>query len=404
MNQNVQNIEYSKEIKEILRCPLCFMCLFEPVSLSCCGHSFCKECMLRIYDRSNQSIPLCPLCRETLPFQSDLVVNHVLKELINKIIPHEKQIKRNGLESITIQLTDQIEEKNKTQIIEAYIRCPITGTIIKSHKSLLDKDSKIYNDREIINPISRPFIDTYLHFQNLDISDKNKNDKKSLPIIPLFGLSCIVFPGSPLQLHVFEPRYRLMIRRCLRGTKRFGVANVSGIMNGENIGTMCHIDQSFLFDDGRLLILTHGEKRFKIIPESLHTQDEYYCAQISWMEDDPLDNSSLRQCHSISLFLQETISNFLDSYSISQPRIREVVKNKFGIMPDASNLQAMSYWCSSFLIGQMSREVAIQLLNTTSILDRLKMLEQIANDCFKKEDSPESFNLKNQMAIHAQRG
>jgi Lon protease-like protein len=42
--------------------------------------------------------------------------------------------------------------------------------------------------------------------------------------LPLFPLDVVLFPGMPLPLHIFEPRYRLMIGRCLRNESEFGVA------------------------------------------------------------------------------------------------------------------------------------------------------------------------------------
>jgi len=41
--------------------------------------------------------------------------------------------------------------------------------------------------------------------------------------IPLFPLEVVLFPGTPLPLHIFEPRYKLMIQRCLENDSEFGV-------------------------------------------------------------------------------------------------------------------------------------------------------------------------------------
>lgn len=67
------------------------------------------------------------------------------------------------------------------------------------------------------------------------ISDKfpnhifsQKNNVK-LPWLPLFVLDTVPFPGEELNLHVYEPRYRLMIRRCLEGSRTFGIATFDSI-------------------------------------------------------------------------------------------------------------------------------------------------------------------------------
>ena len=41
--------------------------------------------------------------------------------------------------------------------------------------------------------------------------------------IPLFPLNVVLFPGEELPLHIFEPRYRSMVRECLDGRSPFGM-------------------------------------------------------------------------------------------------------------------------------------------------------------------------------------
>src|SRR5260221_216042 len=49
--------------------------------------------------------------------------------------------------------------------------------------------------------------------------------------VPLFPLATVLFPGTPLPLHIFEPRYRRMLADCLAGDRRFGL--VSGDADGD---------------------------------------------------------------------------------------------------------------------------------------------------------------------------
>ncbi len=55
-----------------------------------------------------------------------------------------------------------------------------------------------------------------------------------LPILPL---NVVLFPGMPLPLHIFEPRYRLMINRCIDANKVFGVAMLIEGQEGQS-GTL----------------------------------------------------------------------------------------------------------------------------------------------------------------------
>ncbi|KAI1643840.1 uncharacterized protein F4817DRAFT_361181 [Daldinia loculata] len=86
--------------------------------------------------------------------------------------------------------------------------------------------------------------------------------------IPLF-VCTLSFPRMPTFLHVFEPRYRLMIRRAMEGDRTFGmVLHNSSHMPGEpeflEIGTLLRIVNIESFADGRSLLETVGVSRFRV--------------------------------------------------------------------------------------------------------------------------------------------
>ncbi len=56
-----------------------------------------------------------------------------------------------------------------------------------------------------------------------EVRQKEAKDEKEqdLANLPLFLLNVVAFPGQPFPLHIFEPRYRLMLRRCLEGQRRY---------------------------------------------------------------------------------------------------------------------------------------------------------------------------------------
>ena len=67
--------------------------------------------------------------------------------------------------------------------------------------------------------------------------------------LPIFPLNTVLFPGAPLPLRIFEPRYREMLQACLEADRRFGVALIkSGQEVGESaepyeIGTVARIEK-----------------------------------------------------------------------------------------------------------------------------------------------------------------
>lgn len=108
--------------------------------------------------------------------------------------------------------------------------------------------------------------------------------------LPLFPLNVVLFPGMVLPLHIFEPRYRLMVRRCLEREKQFGVVLVQpgsqfGQERPHQIGTTAHIMAAERLGDGRFNLLTEGGKRFRILQEQ-HDQP-YLTALVEEFVDSP---------------------------------------------------------------------------------------------------------------------
>ncbi len=104
--------------------------------------------------------------------------------------------------------------------------------------------------------------------------------------MPLFPLHTVLFPGQVLPLHVFEPRYQQMVRRCLAEDLSFGVVL---IRKGEEVadaapepygvGTIAHIIESTHLPDGSLNIITVGTERFRI--QRLFHDQPYLRAQVA---------------------------------------------------------------------------------------------------------------------------
>ena len=108
--------------------------------------------------------------------------------------------------------------------------------------------------------------------------------------LPLFPLNVVLFPGGYLPLHIFEERYRLMMRHCLDGDRRFGVVLISsGSEVGEPavpeaVGTIAKIDEVRSLDDGRLLIGVVGERRYRVL--QIVERLPYITAEVLPLEDD----------------------------------------------------------------------------------------------------------------------
>ena len=67
----------------------------------------------------------------------------------------------------------------------------------------------------------------------LNSRQTNARDRLMRETLPIFPLNTVLFPGAPLPLRIFEPRYREMLKRCLDGGRRFGVVLIK---SGPEVG------------------------------------------------------------------------------------------------------------------------------------------------------------------------
>lgn len=92
---------------------------------------------------------------------------------------------------------------------------------------------------------------------------------RELEELPLFPLNTVLFPYAQLQLHVFEERYRQMVRDCVEFDRPFGIVLIrdgseTGPVDPYLVGTAVRILAVHTYDDGRIDIQVQGERRFRI--------------------------------------------------------------------------------------------------------------------------------------------
>jgi len=88
--------------------------------------------------------------------------------------------------------------------------------------------------------------------------------------VPLFPLNTVLFPGGPLPLRIFEPRYLDMISACVKNDSQFGVLLIreggeTGPATTHEIGTLARVSDWYQGSDGLLGVTAIGEQRFRVI-------------------------------------------------------------------------------------------------------------------------------------------
>jgi ATP-dependent Lon protease len=102
--------------------------------------------------------------------------------------------------------------------------------------------------------------------------------------IPLFPLELVLFPGMPLPLHIFEPRYKLLIQNCLRDQSEFGVvlARAQGIAAVGCTAEILRVVRKY--SDGRMDILTAGQTLYRVL--EVFEEQPYFEASVEFLEDE----------------------------------------------------------------------------------------------------------------------
>ncbi|HEY1651628.1 MAG TPA: LON peptidase substrate-binding domain-containing protein [Acidimicrobiales bacterium] len=193
--------------------------------------------------------------------------------------------------------------------------------------------------------------------------------------LPMFPLSVVLFPHASMPLHVFEPRYRELMRDCLEGDQRFGIvliergSEVGGGDERSALGTRGVINRAAELPDGRWVLEVRGETVVVI--------DE-------WLPDDPYP---LALVHEPDLVLgQPDPGPLLDDASQRVRRARALLSEHGGGPPlepglvfDGGGDAERAAWqlCSAAPVNAYDAQ---RLLTCDGAAERLALLVELMDD------------------------
>jgi Lon protease-like protein len=104
-------------------------------------------------------------------------------------------------------------------------------------------------------------------------------------LIPLFPLDVVLFPSTPLPLHIFEPRYKEMIAECMAQNREFGVVRAMEQRLAEVGCTAEIVTVVKEYPDGRLDLVTEGRQRFELL--AVNEERSFLQAEVLIIDDEP---------------------------------------------------------------------------------------------------------------------
>lgn len=186
-------------------------------------------------------------------------------------------------------------------------------------------------------------------------------------LLSLFPLNAVLFPNQALPLHIFEERYKLMINTCLAQEKPFGVVLIySGDEVGESaiphpVGTLARIINWEWLPDGRMNILTIGERRFRIV-EYVDFDLPYLVGAVEYWDEEPADAPDLPK------LMSSVGDNFVDYLTLIMSLADQALPVSQLKLPDHPS--TLSFHIASNLQIDMNEKQ--ELLEEPSALSRLQ--------------------------------
>ncbi|XP_062982337.1 LON peptidase N-terminal domain and RING finger protein 2 [Elgaria multicarinata webbii] len=203
-----------------------------------------------------------------------------------------------------------------------------------------------------------------------ELSNLNKD-------VPIF-VCTMAFPTIPCPLHVFEPRYRLMIRRCMEtGTKQFGMCLADELKGFADYGCMLEVRDVKFFPDGRSVVDTVGVRRFRVLSHG--QRDGYNTANIEYLEDKKVEGAE----HEELVRLHDSVYDQAVAWFTSlKDNMKAQILNHFGSMPGKehepqSNPSGPAWYWWLLAVLPLENRAQLAILAMTSLKDRLIAIRRV---------------------------
>lgn len=190
--------------------------------------------------------------------------------------------------------------------------------------------------------------------------------------IPLFPLPLVLLPNELLPLHIFEPRYKQMLKDIELKRNIFGISFLDTEKSlGEkpeigSIGCVAEVRETQTMPDERSNIVTSGLIRYKLL-EYAEIDSPYFVGSVEFFEDDPEpDEDSLRSAADDVYDLFDRIAKAAFKLSGNRGRFPEIPH---------SDPEPLSFLVTAAF--NLDNEIKYQMLAMTSTLERLNKLRDI---------------------------
>lgn len=189
-------------------------------------------------------------------------------------------------------------------------------------------------------------------------------------MLPLFVMD-VVLPCQKLALNIFEPRYRLMVRRIMEGSRRMGMVGIDSTTSSiAAVACEVEICDCEPLPDGRFLLQVEGRRRFRILRS--WDQDGYRVAEVEWINDScpPEGTKEIEDLQEMARRAEELARSWVRHARADRQlrRNAELLSHAEG-MPSPRDPEAFSFWFANLLHMRPSEK--LELLRLTDTRERI---------------------------------
>lgn len=292
------------------------------------------------------------------------------------------------LDPVTTFCGHTLCRKCLTRVLDHSLHCPVCRRDLTIPPSLMNQPS----NKTLINLLNGLCPDAVkARAETVALEEQGGQGEMNTPLF----VCTLGFPNQPTFLRIFEPRYRLMLRRSLEGNREFGMLMYNrylepqgelGPVHFYHYGTMLQVLHSQVLADGTSLVETRGMYRFRVKAHGI--LDGYSVGSVERMDDMPLADEERIEVGELTqppaeegdvagaidrMSTQDLLALGREFISRMQARsanwLQQRVLDIHGQPPDDPAL--FPYWFASVL--PISDEEKYKLLGTNTVRERLKI-------------------------------
>ena len=188
---------------------------------------------------------------------------------------------------------------------------------------------------------------------------------RELPLFPLPDV--VLFPQEVLPLHIFEPRYRMLLRTVMAEDRRFGIVRWDPQeQEMAKVGCCAEILHCQTQDDDHSNIVTMGQQRFRVL--DIVREAPFRVAMVSWIEDEPAYGHN--ELEALAGEVSQALKDVVELTG-------KLVGKQTSLPSDLPDLpRELSFWIGSHLGGPVADHQQA-LLEITDTAERLRQEYQL---------------------------